>query len=70
MTAAREGRFWEFVDYVLDHQDSLREQDLMPAGRLGLDEEQVRRNPHQHRYAATCDADLEAGFREGSGGAR
>ena len=38
MTAAREGRFWEFANYVLDHQDALREQDLIAlAGRLGLD---------------------------------
>ncbi len=28
MSAASQGRFWEFVSYVLIHQDSLREQDL------------------------------------------
>src|SRR5439155_21024037 len=29
MAAACQGRFWEFATYVLHHQDSLREQDLI-----------------------------------------
>lgn len=39
MTAARQGQFWPFASFILGHQDSLREQDLIIyAGRLGLDE--------------------------------
>jgi protein-disulfide isomerase len=66
MTAAREGRFWEFASYVLDHQDSVREQDLIAlASRLGLDEVKFSQTLQQHRYAARVDADLQAGARLG-----
>jgi len=33
MTAAREGHFWDFAGFILDHQDSLREQDLIAYSR-------------------------------------
>ena len=66
MTAAREGHFWDFAAFCLDHQDSLREQDLIAyAGRLGLDESKFADAIAQHRYAARIDADLEAGFQRG-----
>jgi protein-disulfide isomerase len=66
MTAARQGRFWDFAAFCLDHQDSLREQDLVAfAGRLGLDEATFAEAIQQHRYAARVDADLEAGQRRG-----
>jgi protein-disulfide isomerase len=66
MAAAREGHFWEFANYILDHQDSLREQDLIAyAGRLGLDQAKFAEVIRQHRYAARVDADLAEGFRRG-----
>lgn len=66
MAAAAQGRFWEFARYVLDHQDSLREQDLIAqAGRLGLDQTKFARLLAERRYAPRVAADLEAGRRRG-----
>jgi len=66
MTAARSGHFWEFATYILDHQDSVGEQDLIVyAGRLGLDEVKFAETIRQHKYAAKVDADLSEGFRRG-----
>jgi len=66
VTAARDGRFWEFVAYALDHQDGLREQDLIAlAGRLGLDAEAFAATIHSHRYAPRVQADVAAGARKG-----
>jgi protein-disulfide isomerase len=66
MTAASQGRFWEFARYILDHQDSLREQDLIAqAGRLGFDEKKFAEMLQQHRYAVKVEADLEAGIKRG-----
>src|SRR4029077_15401408 len=66
MSAAREGRFWPFATYLLDHQGGLREQDLLAlAGRLGLDPTQFGETIRQHRYAARVDADLQAGLKRG-----
>jgi len=66
MTAAREGRFWEFASYILEHQDSLREQDLIAyAGHLGLDEQKFAQTLQDHRYAPRVDADVSDGFRRG-----
>jgi protein-disulfide isomerase len=64
MTAAREGRFWEFAAAVLDHQGALSKQDLIAlAGRVGLDEQRFADAIEQHRYAARVDADLHAAAR-------
>jgi predicted DsbA family dithiol-disulfide isomerase len=50
----------------LDHQGSLREQDLIAlAGRIGLNEAKFAEVLAQHRYAARVNADLEAGARRG-----
>ena len=66
MTAARQGHFWDFAAFCLDHQDSLREQDLIAyAGRLGLDPTKFAETIQQHRYAARVDADLETGLQRG-----
>jgi protein-disulfide isomerase len=66
MDAARQGHFWEFATYILDHQDSLREQDLIAyAGSLGLDETKFAERIRQHRYAARVDADVADGFNRG-----
>lgn len=66
MIAAREGRFWEFAGFVLDHQDALREQDLIVhAGRLGLDQAQFADRLGKRRYGPRVDADVLAGQRRG-----
>jgi protein-disulfide isomerase len=66
MAAARQGRFWEFATYILDHQDALREQDLIAyAGRLGLDETKFAETIRQRRYTARVDADVAEGFKRG-----
>ncbi len=66
MTAAKEGHFWEFAAYILEHQDSLREQDLIAfAGHLGLDEAKFAQTLQDHRYAPRVDADVSDGFRRG-----
>jgi protein-disulfide isomerase len=66
MTGATGGHFWEFATYLLDHQDSLREQDLIAyAGQLGLDENQFADAMQKHRYAPRVDADLLQGEERG-----
>jgi len=66
MTAAKQGRFWDFAAYALDHQDALREQDLIAyAGRIGLDETGFARALEEHRYAPRVEADIEAGAKRG-----
>ena len=58
MAAARQGHFWDFVTYVLDHQDGLREQDLIAyAAKLGLDESRFAETIRQRRYAAKVEAE-------------
>ena len=66
MAAAAKGRFWELARYILEHPDSLREQDLIAqAGRLGLDEKVFARVIDEHRYAPRVNADVAAGVRWG-----
>jgi protein-disulfide isomerase len=66
MTGAIGGHFWDFAAYLLDHQDSLREQDLIAyAGRLGLDETKFAEAMQKHRYAPRVDADLTQGQERG-----
>jgi protein-disulfide isomerase len=66
MAAARQGHFWEFAAYILEHQESLREQDLIAyAGRLGMDETRFAETIQQRRYTARVDADLADGFKRG-----
>ena len=66
VTAAKAGRFWEFITYLLDHPESLREPELVAlAGRLGLDQASFAETLHEHRYAARVEADLQAGARKG-----
>jgi protein-disulfide isomerase len=66
MTAAREGHFWEMANYVFDHQDSVREQDLIAyAGRLGLDQNKFAETLRTRRYAPRVDADIADGFQRG-----
>jgi protein-disulfide isomerase len=66
MAAASQGRFWELLSFILDHQGSLREQDLIAqAGRLGLNQAKFAESLGQHRFAPRVEADLEAGRRRG-----
>lgn len=66
MVAAREGRFWEFASFILDHQDALREQDLIAyAGRLGLEQAKFAATLQSHRYAPRVEADVTAGQSRG-----
>ncbi|MGI8743078.1 MAG: DsbA family protein [Bryobacteraceae bacterium] len=66
MAAARQGHFWEVETYLLDHQDSLREQDLIAyAGKLGIDQTQFAETIQQHRYAPRVEADVMDGFKRG-----
>lgn len=66
MTAARHGRFWEFAAYILEHQESLREQDLIAhAGTLGLDATDFAKALQEHRYTPRVDADLADGLKRG-----
>jgi protein-disulfide isomerase len=66
VTAAHEGRFWEFTGYLLEHPQSLREPDLVAAAaRVGLDEASFAGALRDHRYAARVDADVQAGLKKG-----
>jgi protein-disulfide isomerase len=66
MTAAHEGHFWEMANYVFDHQESVREQDLIAyAGRLGLDQEKFAATIQKRKYTPRVDADLADGFQRG-----
>ena len=66
MIAARYGHFWEFASYVIEHQDALKEQDLIAqAGRLGLDQTGFAETLQQHKYAPRVETDLIAGMKRG-----
>jgi protein-disulfide isomerase len=66
MAAAAQGRFWEFVSFILEHQTALREQDLIAeAGRLGLDRAKFAASLDSRRYAPRVDADIKAGLTRG-----
>ena len=66
MIAARSGHFWEFASYVIQHQDVLKEQDLIvKAGQLGLDQRGFAETLQQHRYAPRVETDLATGMKRG-----
>jgi len=66
MTAARDGHFWQMANYVFDHQDSVREQDLIAyAGHLGLDEAKFAETIQKRKYMPRVDADISDGFQRG-----
>jgi len=66
MAAASQGRFWEFARYILAHQESLREQELIAqAARLGLNEATFAQLLAQHRYSVRVALDLEVGAKRG-----
>jgi protein-disulfide isomerase len=66
MIAARQECFWEFASYIMDHQDSLREQNLISyASQIGLDQVKFAEMLRQRRYLARIDADVLAGLKRG-----
>jgi protein-disulfide isomerase len=66
MTAAHDGHFWEMANYIFDHQETVREQDLIAyAGRLGLDQEKFAATIQKRKYTPRVDADLADGFQRG-----
>jgi protein-disulfide isomerase len=66
MIAAREGHFWEMVNYVFDHQESVREQDLIAfAGRLGIDRMKFAEALQKRKYSPRVDADIANGYQRG-----
>lgn len=66
MLAAKQGHFWEIANYIFDHQDGLREQDLIAyAGSLGLDQVKFAEALRQKNYSPRVDADREDGARRG-----
>jgi protein-disulfide isomerase len=66
MDGARAGFFWEFATFILNHQDSLTENELIDyAGSLGLDKGIFGEELEQHRYHSRIDADLAEATRRG-----
>lgn len=66
MAAAREGHFWEMANYVFDHQDAVREQDLIAyAGHLGIDPVKFAETIQKRKYTPRVDADVVDGFQRG-----
>lgn len=66
LAAGREGHFWEMANYVFDHQESVREQDLVAfAGRLGMDQSKFASTLKQRRYVPRVQSDIADGFQRG-----
>ena len=66
MDAALLGHFWEVASFILAHQESLREQDLIAyAGQLGLDETKFAEMMQQRRYTPRVEADISDGLKRG-----
>lgn len=66
MTAARDGHFWQVANYVFDHQESVREPDLIAlAGRLGMDQAKFAATIAKRKYTPRVDADVAEGFQRG-----
>jgi len=66
MTAAHDGHFWEMANYVFDHQESVREQDLIAyAGRLGIEQAKFAETIRKRKYTPRVDADVADGFQRG-----
>ncbi len=67
--AARQGKFWEMHDQLLEHQGALTAQDLIRyAGELGLDIEQFTRDLRNHAGEAKIAADVNSADLSGVSG--
>ncbi|MFD3587687.1 Na+/H+ antiporter NhaA [Streptomyces sp. NPDC058683] len=59
--AARQGRFWEMHDLLLERQDALQARDLLRyAQELGLDMERFRQDLERHRGAPRVAEDVDS----------
>jgi protein-disulfide isomerase len=66
MTAARAGHFWEMANYIFDHQEQVREPELIAfAGRLGIDQAQFAETVRARKYTPRVDADVADAFQRG-----
>ena len=67
--AARQGKFWEMHDQLLDHQGALTARDLIRyAGGLGLDIERFTRDLRNHVGEAKIAADVDSADLSGVSG--
>jgi Na+/H+ antiporter NhaA len=67
--AAAQGAFWEMHDLLFDHQDALREPDLVAyAGELGLDIARFRDDLRRHAGAAHIAQDVDGADLSGVSG--
>ena len=67
--AAEQGAFWELHDLLLDHQDSLRPNDLIGyAKQLGLDQDRFTEDLRQHVGAARVAEDVDSADLSGVSG--
>jgi protein-disulfide isomerase len=66
VTAARDGYFWQMANYIFDHQESVREQDLIGyAARLGIDPAKFAETIRDRKYTPRVDADIADGYQRG-----
>ena len=67
--AARQGKFWDMHDLLLEHQDALRPTDLIEyAERLGLDVDRFTDDVRNHRGAAGVARDVDSADLSGVSG--
>jgi Na+/H+ antiporter NhaA len=67
--AALQGRFWEYHDLLLDHQDALSLADLLDyAEQLGLDLDRFERDLREHAGAARIAEDVDGADLSGVSG--
>ena len=67
--AARQGKFWDMHDQLLDHQGALKAKDLIRyAGQLGLDTERFTADLRNHAGEAKITADLDSADLSGVSG--
>jgi Na+/H+ antiporter NhaA len=67
--AARQGRFWDMHDLLLDHQDALHPKDMWRyAEQLGLDGDRFADDVRDHRGAARVARDVDSADLSGVSG--
>src|SRR6185437_2124182 len=67
--AARQGRFWEMHDQLLEHQGALNRRDLIQyAGDLGLDTEKFAADLRRHAGAGKIASDTDSADLSGVSG--
>jgi protein-disulfide isomerase len=67
--AAAQDKFWQMHDYLLDHQDQLKPDDLVHhASRLGLDVNQFREDLRRHAHRTRIAQDVESADISGATG--